>query len=80
MKTISLIFAAMSLAMSACSVQPVPPYQSGDGGRGLNPGARAESSTGAGIARNAYYPYHHDLERVYGHDFDRDDRYWDRDY
>jgi hypothetical protein len=72
MKTITLILAAISLAMSACSVQPLPPYQSGDGGRGLNPGARAQASTGAGWARNEYYPTHGDLERVYGHDFDRD--------
>ena len=55
MKILSLILVAVSLALSACSSQPVPPYQSGDGGRGLNPGARAESSTGAFVDRTATY-------------------------
>ena len=65
------ILAAVSFALTACSSQPLPPYQSGDGGRGLNPGARAESSTGIRYSRNEYYPTHGDLEDVYGHDFDR---------
>ena len=48
----------------------------------MNPGARAEASpTGAGIARNQYYPTHGDLERVYGHDFDRDNGWgYDHNY
>jgi hypothetical protein len=56
---ISLILVAAALALNACgSPQPMPPYQSGDGGRGLNPGARAESSTGAFVDRTATYaPY-----------------------
>ena len=81
MKIITLILGAVSLAMAACSSsQPLPPYQTGDGGRGLNPGARAEASTGARFARNVYYPTHGDYERVYGHDYDRDARYYYRDY
>lgn len=57
MKIISLILVAISLTLSACSSteQPVPPHQSGDGGRGMNPGARAESANGAGTDRTATY-------------------------
>jgi hypothetical protein len=81
MKIIPLILAAVSLAMAGCSSQPMPPYQTGDGGRGLNPGARAEASTGARYVRNVYYPTHGDLEDVYGRDYDRDrDRVYYREY
>ncbi|MEI9895513.1 MAG: hypothetical protein WDN28_16880 [Chthoniobacter sp.] len=52
MKILSLLLLAASLAFSACAgTPPVPPHQSGDGGRGMNPGARAESSNGAGVDR-----------------------------
>ena len=54
MKTmISFVAILAILLVSACSnTQPVPPYQSGDGGRGMNPGSRAESTNGAGVQRN----------------------------
>jgi len=57
MKIISLILVAISLALTACDTpeQTIPPYQSGDGGRGLNPGARAEASTGAYVDRSVTY-------------------------
>ncbi|MEZ0256221.1 MAG: hypothetical protein ACAI37_13130 [Chthoniobacter sp.] len=57
MKIFSLILVAISLSFSACSTseQAVPPHQSGDGGRGMNPGARAESANGAGTDRTATY-------------------------
>jgi hypothetical protein len=41
-------------ALAACSTErPVPPHQAGDGGRGLNPGARAESANGSDVSRPA---------------------------
>ena len=56
MRILSLILVTVAFALSACSSsEPMPPYQSGDGGRGLNPGARAESSTGAFVDRSATY-------------------------
>jgi hypothetical protein len=56
MKIAGLILIVITLSLTACSSsQPLPPYQSGDGGRGLNPGARAESSTGAFVDRTATY-------------------------
>ena len=53
MKTLILtIAAAAAVTLTACSnTQPIPPHQSGDGGRGMNPGARAESANGAGVDR-----------------------------
>ena len=55
MKMLTLILVAVTLTLSACTTTPVPPHQSGDGGRGMNPGARAESANGAGVDRTAIY-------------------------
>ena len=52
MKALTLVLSAITLLLAACShTEPIPPHMSGDGGRGLNPGARAQSATGAGVDR-----------------------------
>jgi len=52
-KIIALLLAVACMAvMARSSTQPIPNHQSADGGRGMNPAARAESANGAGVQRS----------------------------
>ncbi|MGB8170502.1 MAG: hypothetical protein WCF18_23565 [Chthoniobacteraceae bacterium] len=51
--TLALLAIATLIVLPACdTTRPIPPHQSGDGSRGLNPGARAQSANGANVDRS----------------------------